>query len=101
MPVHTEILGPCRPCLDFQECRMMQIAVAGILFISATYFPPPEQNSFGEQLWGIALDSFSDQLWGSFGEQIWSFGTWLLDAFGSNFEEQFWGATMGNNFAAL
>ena len=47
MPVHTEILGPCRPCLDFQECRMMQIAVAGILIISATYFPPPEQRSLG------------------------------------------------------
>ena len=58
MPVHTEILGPCRPCLDFQECRMMQIAVAGILIISATYFPPPEQN------WGAALGNSFGQLFG-------------------------------------
>jgi hypothetical protein len=61
--------------------------------------------TFGEQLWGAALDRFPDQLGGSFGKQPWSlrffgafFGTRL---FGNNFEEQLWGATAGSNFAAL
>ena len=59
-------------------------------------------SSAGEQLWGAALDSFPDQLWVSFGQQLSSFGELLWDAaFGSNFEEQLWGATVGSNFAAL
>jgi hypothetical protein len=38
------------------------------------------------------LDSFPDQLWVSFGQQLSSFGELLWDAaFAGNFGEQFWG----------
>ena len=77
--------------------------------------------ALGQQLWRTALGhNFGEQrrgtaLGSSFGEQLWTaFQTsWQLRAaalefwgaslgrFGSNFEEQLWGATVGRNFAAL
>ena len=77
--------------------------------------------ALGQQLWRTALGhNFVEQrrgtaLGSSFVEQLWTaFQTsWQLRAaaleflgaslgrFGSNFEEQLWGATVGSNFAAL
>jgi hypothetical protein len=71
-------------------------------------------SSFGEQLFGAALDSnFGERLWAatllsSFGEQLWEAGATLRRSFARqlrtealknrNFGEQLWGLALEHNF---
>ena len=71
--------------------------------------------ALGQQLWRTALghnflgSCAGDQLWTAFrtsfeaasGSSFGVLGTFFWMAFGSNFEEQLWGATVGSNFSAL
>jgi hypothetical protein len=55
--------------------------------------------NFGEYLFEERLNSFAEQIWGSFGEQEQLCSAALKNRnFGNSFKMQLWGAAFGSNF---